>query len=912
MKLFKKLACLTLSVCMILAGFNVAPKHTAYASASSYQSDLSFISSLGITSGIDTSDSGRVASRAEFVAMAVKIINPNLNIKFTGSFADVTSETMYSNEIYTALSYGLLNGTSQGTFSPDSPITYAAALKILVAALGYEEYAYISGGYPTGYIMQAEEIDLTDGIAAYGANDSVSLESAVSLIANALRCDLRKIMSVIDDYVETKVAYGTNCLTEYFGLKKVSGILSTAGAYSMEEDYFAEEPMAQIGDIYLYSNLAGFEDYLGYSVDGWYDDARNELRAFSVSADNKTVSFDAENADYNNFEITVEDDSGKTKTYRLDKGFCFVLNGRLISPEASDFTFPEGKMTLIDNSGDSGYDVVIAEKKECFVVKSINRADLKVYDKKNSGASLVLKNEDGYFYTLEKDGAAIDPLSLSEEDVLEVYQSNDGFVSKVKVSSEYIKGTITGIGNGEIFVDEKPYEYNEYFKTYFKPELSQTGTFLLDSDGKIAYISSLYKDGVEYGYYLDFGGKTSGLSSERKIKLLTEAGDVEIFDLADKVKLDGHQYEKEATEIQNALMNGEFPRYQLIRYGVNAEGKVNLIDLASKISDKKIDASLSETGKLLEKYSENYSVEDNLTKYVDASETSAYWRKTGSAFFPFFTVGDTLMISVPKSMKPEKGSQPSYTSSYDDDAFSITSTDSLVAYGSYYVDAYDYDENMTAKVVVIYDRTVEAGKATPIVPQNTATVHVVERVNDVITAEGEPTKRIYAYANKKFVSYEIDPALCSAFEMKGLIPSSGDVVRFSMGTKYINGIAIDAVYNPQAASLAVNYTNGVSTDPGATLTYVTGKVFSYSGVDSLAIKTDNYPENASYPMLADNLCSVMTSSSTQVVVYNTKTGDISHGRMDDLTDIRSAGADDASYVCVRLNGYSPKLIVIYK
>ena len=183
MKLFKKLACLTLSMCMILAGFTVTPQHTAYASASSYNSDLSFLSSLGITSGIDTSDSGRVVSRAEFVAMAVKIINPNLNIKFTGSFADVTSETIYSNEIYTALTYGLLNGTAQGTFSPDSPITYAAALKILVAALGYEEYAFISGGYPTGYIMQADAIDLTYGIAAYGANDSVSLETAVSLIA---------------------------------------------------------------------------------------------------------------------------------------------------------------------------------------------------------------------------------------------------------------------------------------------------------------------------------------------------------------------------------------------------------------------------------------------------------------------------------------------------------------------------------------------------------------------------------------------------------------------------------------------------------------------------------------------------------------------------------------------------------
>ena len=916
MKTLKKFVCLLLTLCVTLTAFSAVSPSLAMANEPSayYGSDLAFLESLGITDGVDTSDSTRTVSRAEFVAMAVKIINPNLDIKFTGDFTDVTSDTIYSNEIYTALTYGLLNGTTEGTFSPESPITYAAALKILVAALGYEEYAYITGGYPTGYIMQAGKVGITDGVSAFGANDSISFESAVSLIANALKCDLRKIVTVTDDYVETKVAYGTNCLTEYFGFEKVSGILTTAGSYSMNDGYFAEESMVQIGDLSLYCGLSGIEEYLGYNVDCWYDKSKNELRAFSVSDGNETVSFDSQNVvSYSDFEIKVEDESGKTKSYGLDKGFSFVLNGRLIAPEDSDFIFSEGEITLVDNSGDKGYDVVVAKKKEHFVIKSINLSEFVVYDKKNSGKKLVLKNEDGYFYSLEKAGVSIEPSALSEEDVLEVYQSRDGYVSKVKVSDVYVKGTITGIGNDVIYVDEKPFEYNEYFKNNFNPELSTSGTFLLDSDGKITYISSLYRDRVEYGFFLDFGGKTSSLSSERKMKVLTENGTVEIFELSDKVKLDGELYSKEAPEIQNALMNGEYPRYQLIRFGKNNNGKVNLIDLSSDISEKEISPSLSETDALIEKYGEIYSAEDSLTRYVKASDTHAYWRSSGSAFLPFFTIGNTTMISVPSAMKPAKGSEPEYSSRYVDDAFRVVSTADLGSYEEkIYIDAYDYDDAMSPKFVVIYNGNAQAGAANIVTPLNSAVVHVVESVTDVVNEEGEQTKRIYAYANKKFVTYDIDPNLCSMFEVQGLIPSSGDVVRFSFGSKYINGIAIDAVFDETTSALAVNYKGAVSTNPAATLTYASGSVFSFADASSLVIKTDNYPTGSSYPTPIDGLCSVKTTGSTQVVLYDTKTKSISHGRTTDLKDIRSAGEDEASYVCVRLNGYEPRLIVIYR
>ena len=906
MKQIKNLLCLLLVLCMIQMPMLTMAESTDAVYDRQYASDLAFLESLGITDGIDKTDSERNLSRAEFVAMAVKIINPNLSVRFTGSFEDVTSDTRYSNEIYTALAYGMLNGTSQATFSPDDPINYAAALKILVAALGYEEYAYINGGYPTGYVAQANAIDLTDGIASHAVSDTVSLETGVSLIANALKCDLRKVVSVADGYVETKVIYGSNCLTEYFSLTKTSGILYTAGSHSMIYGYAEETPSVQIGDTVLACSLSDIEKYLGCNVIAWYDSSKMELRAFELTDDNKTVSIDASDViEYDSFTLRAYENGGdKERTYKLDKGFSFVLGGRLISPEKSDFLFDEGTLVLKDNSGDGAYDVVCASKKEYLVVKGYNSSTKTVYGKESGDINVVLKNEDGYFYKLEKNGIKVDASAIVADDVLEVTQSRDGFVSDVKISSEYVKGTITGIGKDAIFIDGAEYEYNSYFKNHFTPELNQSGTFLLDRDSKITYISSLYRERVEYGYFLDFQSKASGLSSSRKIKLLNLGGTIEIADLADKVRLDGTLLNKESAEdektLTNTLINEAtgIPIYQLIRYGTDAEGRVNLIDTSSELDNSK---------PIIEKYEEVPSTDDSLTKYVDAQKTSSYWRKAANAFVPFFTLGNTVMISVPKDLRTKAPADR-----YTDDAFRVITTSDLPSYETVYADAYDYDHAMSPRVVVLYNGSAEAGVSGIMNPLNTATVHVVESISDVIDEDGTATKRIDAYANGKFVSYNIDPELYGQLESKNLIPESGDVVRFSFGSKYINGIGRDAIYNKATNNLSISYTGTVSTNPVATLTYVSGKVFSQADTYSLVIATDNYPSSSSYPTPADGLCSIKASSSTKVVIYNTKTGGIEHGRITELADIRSVGEDGASYVCVRLDGYEPELIVIYK
>lgn len=928
LSLFLVLAILPLGV------FAAADDVTQTIDAARYSTDLEFLTSLGIAKDIDTTDLTRTLTRAEFTSMAVAMLNISPASSESTAFSDVTSATAYAPAIYTALGYGLLKGTSEGTFSPDKPITYAAALKILVAALGYEEYAYVSGGYPTGYIMQADTIGILDGIDAHSVDSPLTLGTAVSLVSNSLTCDIRKIVRVLDDYVETAVSAGDNCLTKYFRLTHISGIVTTAGYHSMMYGYNEENSYVEIAGLRLKSSLAGVQQYLGYSADAWYKADTKELVAILKSEVNTSVTIAAKDvAAYLDFKLTYyTDDTYSTKSYNLNRGYSFVLNGRLFDAADSDFSFEHGTLTLIDNNGDKRYDVVIANKKTYMVVKGINSSTKTVYDRNRSDIQLVLDNEDGYHYTMLMDGEAVDHSAIEAGMVLEVSQSGDGYIADVVIATGSKRGSITAIGQDTICIDDAEYETNEYFDTYCTPELGQSGTFLLDPDGRITFIADRYINSVQYGYFLDMAVHANALSADNvKIKVFTDSGDVEIFTLAEKVNFDGVLVSNPA-DLKDDLTKQQtidgkqvdMPIYQLIRFGTDGKGLVNLIDRSADVANNS-DMSVKYAETISDNSLTRYVMAENKTHTNTAAQGNAYWRKVGNAFAPYFTLGNTTIIQVPTAIintrlaaikvanggTLSEGETTELSGKFDDSAFSIIGAGSLPNYGWRYVDAYDYDDSMTPKIVVMYYSTATPGSITKVVPEDEATIHLVEKAINCINDEGEETIRIYSYADGKFQINDIAPEVVNTLKNDGLIPQAGEAVRLAFSAKGINGIARDIKCQSDGSFVVQYGVDGVSESPIETHTYVTGKVFSC--VDgSLVIKTDNYPSSTGYPVPTDGLCSLRASSNTMVAIFNKASGSIEHASLSDISDIRSVGEAYASYVCIGLGAYKPEFIIIYR
>lgn len=900
MKKIKLIICLTIAIIMSLQAF-CAASYEAAAETDRFFECTSFLSSLGIGEEFDFSDSKRLVSRGEFVSLAVEVLNLSMDFESDGTFHDVKKGHIYENGIYKALSAGLLKGTGDGAFRPDDAITYEAAVKVLVAALGYESYAYASGGYPAGYIYTAKSIGLLKGAAS--ENGSVNMGTAAALISNALRCDVLLSQSVSGDYVTYASEEGRSCLSEYFGLTKLSGIMTTAGCYSMKSGYSAYEPEAEIGGIYLKTSIKNPEKYIGLSVDGWYDAESSCLVAVYPRQVNKTVSISAENLlSYSNFRLKATNGYGFSE-YKLDRGYHFLLNGRLMEAADGDFVFDSGALRLIDNDGDGDYDIVFAEKGFYMVAQRINADTKEVYDKANSGKSFFAKNTDGYscFVTVNGKEASADDIERGV--ALRVNLSKDKMVSSVFASSKKVSGRVTEITDKSIFIDNKEYKTNYYFNKYSSVAPGQTVTVLLADDETATYVSKTEDDKMHYGYFLDFDNRKK-LSENGKIKVLEETGEYSVFPLSNVITFDGETVNADSERLKNAFLTGAgAPKYQLIRYGLNAAGAVSVIDTAENAAD-----TSGDTYKIIDKYSGNPISENSLTRFVNRKK--ALLNQKSLTFIPYCRVGNTVLFSAPEKLGEEEAA-----SRYDDRAFSVVSPNE-VRYTGYLIDAYDYNEKMEPSAVVVYNGGSTTGGAVLKTPSVNSRSYFIEDVVDFITDEKELTKKIYMYSDGKFSSAILDPELLSA--AKKNMPRKGDICRFVFSGGYICGIAVDVKAAEDGKSVKkIEYAYNTDEKPDtriyATLSYASGKVFSISENHTMALLADNYTVfNDFYSEPADGICCIAADSSTHIVIYNSTTGKTEHGNISQIKDARSVGEENASYIAVRLGGYVPELIVVYR
>lgn len=80
---------------------------------------------------------------------------------------------------------GIINGTSATTFEAEANITYEQAIKMVVAALGYNDEALTNGGYPSGYITVAGKLGILDELQ-FVNTDYATRSNIARIVRNAL------------------------------------------------------------------------------------------------------------------------------------------------------------------------------------------------------------------------------------------------------------------------------------------------------------------------------------------------------------------------------------------------------------------------------------------------------------------------------------------------------------------------------------------------------------------------------------------------------------------------------------------------------------------------------------------------------------------------------------------------------
>lgn len=153
------------------------------------------VAALRMLGVIEGSSDGRFypassLTRAQFCKMAVVIMGRG------GEEASYRSRTIFPDVRATHWARGYINlavsgdsriiqGNADGTFKPDSAITFAQATTILMRVLGYTD-ADVGMLWPVGYMNLAADIGLTAGITGVGNGGAITRAQAARLFRNLL------------------------------------------------------------------------------------------------------------------------------------------------------------------------------------------------------------------------------------------------------------------------------------------------------------------------------------------------------------------------------------------------------------------------------------------------------------------------------------------------------------------------------------------------------------------------------------------------------------------------------------------------------------------------------------------------------------------------------------------------------
>ena len=553
---------------------------TQYAEAATVLGALGIM--IGDEGGFRPNDT---ITRAEFAKIAVHALgleNVAESSKGVSKFPDVGIDHWANGYINVATAQKIIIGHDTGLYAPEDDISYQEAITILIRVLGYEPQALAKGGYPTGYLVTANDIGLTKKANAESGKDA-SRGIAAQLTYNALTINLMEQVG-FGDGIKYEVVDKT-LLKDKLGITKDEGIVKGNSITRLENTSALKKGEVQIGDKIFYAGTSKADHMLGQFITYYVEKAENgdETVILAMADRNKNKFITISAADLAE-EITTEstsifyypDEDSEKEELILDEKVNVIYNDK-----AGELKKPvTGTITLLETSRDDKYDTVFINEYVNYVVDSTSSASKKIYDKNGlSALDLNTTNNKNLVVVIEdKDGNPVKFEDIKEWDILSVYK-NTNYVKAV-VSKEAVTGMITekSAADETVVIAGKEYEIAENLD-FADFTLKLEGTFYLDASGKIAAYNAQSRLSTNYAYLIN-AGITSGLEQDLQIKLFTANGDVKTFTAADKIKIDGEMKTTHQSALDAIKTEGTVKK-QMITYETNAEGKITAIERAT-------------------------------------------------------------------------------------------------------------------------------------------------------------------------------------------------------------------------------------------------------------------------------------------------------------------------------------------
>lgn len=568
---------------------------------------------LGVLSAKEDAVYAQPVTRGDFAYNLGKLLKQSGESTTVRYFSDVADYDYAVPYINALAEMKVISVDSGRRFYPNNNITAQEAVKMVVSALGYTPLAEARGGYPYGFIQVVKDGDLLDGISI-NPGDNITLGQASELLFNTL---------VEPQYLPTSIKSGENSSTAYkksedntflkelYGLEYVCGGMSGSNGVDIKFDVTSDENSIVVGETRcrIDGDNEDYTEFIGKEVSVLYN-KKTEYVFYVFESDTqpqKELKIDIDDfSGYENRSISYYSDKNTLKSVNVSNAVIIYNNAVPQSDITELFSnLTCGYIRLVSTSG-SGYDAVMIYDCKPFVLKSVDStAEILYSDSDNTVIDLNkfkvvnIKDEAANKVELEK---------IAPKSVMNVYSSQNGERIDIIVSNSSIEGVVTAINGGDakITIDSNTYDVEKKYKDRVIEALTVGAAVCVYSDifGHIIHARVTDSDGLLIGYLIAAKTDDSGFGDTLKFKIFTADEKMMTVDSADNIKIDGVAYRNNASAALAAIPGGGV-QTQIIRYAINADGKISKIDTYNEGSENP-DVTLSRV-----KDGKSYSVKYN-------------------------------------------------------------------------------------------------------------------------------------------------------------------------------------------------------------------------------------------------------------------------------------------------------------
>jgi len=480
----KKVLSLVLVIAMVLSSFSfafAAPQFEDVADTN-YEEAIDTLYALGVITGYEdgTYRPERTVTRAEMAKLMVELLGyGDLTAGSKSNFTD-TQGHWADAWIALAAGRGIVIGTGDGKFMPDSIVTYDQVLTMLVRGLGYTDDSneLKNMTWPTNFKVKAAELNITKNVDMKSAE--ADRGGVAQAMYNALEQQIVKVNSDGDIIKEYTLGSGN----EQIPVRLISRIATPDYEFEVGFEHINPDDKNYAGD------KVDLTPYLFQTVEAYFSKNNDKEVVFVGDVESLTYkdTFEALSTDRKDLEVG-------DYIFDINSGVLVSYNNDEIS--LSDFKeadLVDAKITVVLEADESrvrdGAEVagLIVEKASAYVqveeeyeddATKIDEIFLPVKSKKVDSANLIVK------------GAVTELADIEEDDIVSAYAPLDQDPTveapdklTLVVTRDTVEGKVTGISDSDYYIDRVKYKLNDGLNMG-DLDIDDEGTFFLDDDGKI-------------------------------------------------------------------------------------------------------------------------------------------------------------------------------------------------------------------------------------------------------------------------------------------------------------------------------------------------------------------------------------------------------------------------------------------